>query len=269
MSRHGVQHASAAWDGWAVLDAMVLLALVAAAAAYAVALRRALPRGRWPIRRVVSWYLGVGCAAAATLGPLADAARATLTGHMLAHLLLGMLSPLLLVLGAPITLALRALPVRAARGLVRVLRTPVVGALTHPLVAALLNGGGLWLITTTELYGLMHASPVVHGLVHLHFLLSGYLLTAALVGVDPDPHRASIPARGAVLIAFIAAHSILAKLLFAHPPDGVAAPDAQLASQVMYYGGDAIDVVLLMLLGLRWYRATEPRGARATGAAAA
>ena len=67
--------------------------------------------------------------------------------------------------------------------------------------------------------------------------------------------------RAVVLVLFIAAHSVLAKWLYAHPPAGVAPHDAHVGAQVMYYGGDVVDVLLIVLLFLSHYRATRPRPA--------
>jgi putative membrane protein len=245
--------------GWAVADGVIILLLVVAAVGYAVALRASRGRSRWPVRRTLSWYAGLGCVGAALLGPVAQAAHAGFTAHMLGHLLVGMLAPLLMVLAAPVTLALRALPVSAARSLTRLLRGWPVRVITHPVVAAVLNAGGLWVLYTTDLYPLMHGSALLHVLVHAHVFLAGYLVTAALVGPDPDPHRTSMTMRSAVLIAVIAAHAVLAKWLYARPPAGVDPADGQAGAQLMYYGGDAVDVVLIVLLFTRWYAATRPR----------
>ena len=151
----------------------------------------------------------------------------------------------------------------------RVLRSPYVRIITHPVVAALFNGGGLWVLYTTPLFHGMHGSVWLHALVHTHIFLAGYVFTASVVGVDPDPHRATFRLRAGVLIAFIAAHSVLAKWLYAHPPMGVAAVDAQVGAQLMYYGGDAVDVLLIVLLFAGWHRATRPRTAMPTGRGAA
>ncbi|WP_345045867.1 cytochrome c oxidase assembly protein, partial [Georgenia daeguensis] len=137
---------------WAVLEIGVVLVLVLAAVGYAAALWAARDRSPGPAHRTPLWYAGLLCAGAALLGPVAEAARASFTAHMLGHVLLGMLAPLLLVLGAPVTLALRALPAACARTLTGLLRHPVVRAVTHPAVAATLNAGGLWLLYTTDLY---------------------------------------------------------------------------------------------------------------------
>lgn len=255
---HGMAYGQEAL-GWGLFEALVVLVLVGTAVGYAASLWAARGRTPWPAGRTVAWYVGLVCAGAGLVGPVASAAHTSFTAHMLGHLLLGMLAPLLLVLGAPVTLILRALPVTGARSLTRLLRTPLVRVITHPMVAAVLNAGGLWALYTTNLYQMMHTSVLLHGLVHAHIFLAGYLFTASLVGVDPDPHRASVPVRSAVLIIFIAAHSVLAKWLYAHPPAGVKVVDGQVGAQLMYYGGDVVDVVLIMLLFAGWYAATRPK----------
>ncbi|WP_305783957.1 cytochrome c oxidase assembly protein [Symbioplanes lichenis] len=215
---------------------MILLAL-----AYAAGMLAVHRKGSWwPTERAACWMAGVIAASVAGHGPLAAAAHHDPDAHMVAHLLLGMIAPLLLVLGAPVTLALRALPVRAARRLSRLLRSRPVRALTHPVTAAVLNAGGLWLIYLTDLHR-------AGGLVPWHILASGYLFTAAIVGVDPAPHRPGRVVRAAALIGFLAAHGILAK---------------HLNSPLMYYGGDAVDLVLISLFCREWYRAADPHGPR-------
>ena len=211
------------------------------------------------MHRSICWYAGLACVAAGMIGPLDAAAYSSFTAHMAAHLLVGMLAPLLLVLAAPLTLLLRALSTSNARALSRLMSTRFIRAISHPVTAALLNAGGLWLLYTTDLFLLMHSSPAAHVAVHAHILLAGYLFTASLVSIDPNPHRASMMVRSAVLIVFIAAHSILAKWLYAHPPAGVDAADAQAGAQLMYYGGDAVDLVIIVLLLSGWYRATRLR----------
>lgn len=65
--------------------------------------------------------------------------------------------------------------------------------------------------------------------------------------------------RAGVLVAFVAAHSVLAKWLYAHPPAGVSPADARTGAQLMYYAGDVVDVALIVLLVAGWYAATRPR----------
>jgi putative membrane protein len=235
--------------------------LSAAAVVYVIGVVAALRRGRWwPVERAACWIAGLVAAAAASTGPLPRSAHHDFSAHMAGHLLLGMIAPLLLTLAAPVTLALRALPVRHARTLARVLGGPPVRVLTHPVTAAILNGGGLWALYTTGLYRTMGEHPWIHVLVHTHVLVAGYLFTAAVIGVDPAPHRPGRSTRAVALVGFLAAHAILAKHLYAHPPAGVPAGDAHSGAQLMYYGGDLVDVVLIVIFCREWYRAVDPRG---------
>jgi putative membrane protein len=229
----------------------VLVALLAAAA-YSAAVRRDAGRRRWPWPRTAAWLGGVAVLLAGFLGPVA-AAHGSFTRHAVAHLLVGMLGPLLLVLGTPVTLALRTLPPPAARRLTRALRSRPVRLLSEPLVAAGLNVGGLWLLYTTSLFALAQHHTGLHLLVHTHLVLAGYLLPAVLVGRDPLPHRRPYAYRGAVLVAALAAHGILAKYLYTRPPLGVGAGEVERGAMVMYYGGDAVELVVVVLLCRRWF----------------
>ncbi len=260
-------HAGHHDPGWAVLEYLAGAVVVALALGYAAGSWAARSRSPWPVHRPVLWFIGLACLGASLIGPLADAAHASFTGHMVGHLLLGMLAPLLMVLAAPITLLLRALPVTGARRVSRVLRSGPVRVIGHPVTAAILNAGGLWLLYVTDLFHLMHSSPAIYALIHAHIFLAGYVFTAALVGVDPNPHRASMRMRSVVLIVFIAAHQMLAKWLYAYPPAGVDPTDGRIGAQVMFYGGDVVDVTIIVLLFLGWYRSTGPRAARVRAAA--
>ena len=260
-------HDHAAAAPFALIPAVWLTALVAAAV-YLAAVRSSRHRGPWPLPRTGAWLTGVLIAAVATHLALSPAGSG-FVGHMTGHLLLGMLAPLLLVLAAPGTLALRSLSVVPARRLSSVLRSGPVRVLTHPIPAALLNGGALWLLYGTPLYGAMHVNPLLLVAVHVHVFAAGYLFAFSITGPDPTPHRPSHAVRAAVLLAAIAAHSVLAKYLYAHPPLGVGAADAALGSQLMYYGGDAVELGLIVALGTSWYRSTRPRPHQRAGAAAA
>lgn len=248
--------------GWVAFEAAAAVLVAAAAIGHGLAVIRARRRGPWPLHRTLFWYAGLACVGAALVGPIAAAAHASFTGHMVGHLLLGMIGPLLLVRAAPVTLALRALPTARARSLSALLRTPWVRFVTHPVVAAVLNAGGLWVLYATDLYHATHGSVWVHALVHAHVFLAGYVFTESIVGVDPNPRRASMRTRSVVLVAFIAAHSILSKWLYANPPVGVEVADARAGAQLMYYGGDAVDVLIIVLLFAGWYSATRPRATR-------
>jgi putative membrane protein len=216
----------------------VTLALAAAGLLYGLA----AARRPWPVHRVVCWYAGL---VAAGVG---FALRGDFAVHVAGHLLLGMVAPLLLVLGAPVTLALRALRVSRARRLSAVLHA--LRPVTFVGTAAVLDAGGMWLFYGTDLYGLAMRVPIVHTLVGVHMLAAGYLLTAVLVGPDPVPGRPRPLVRAVVLIAVAASHAVLAKHLYASPPPGV--PAGSGGALLLYYGGDAVELVLAVLLCRRW-----------------
>ena len=203
------------------------------------------------------------------LGPLGAAGHRDFVAHLRGHLLLGMAAPLLLVVSAPVAVLLRGLPAHRARSLSRLLQSTWLRNVSHPAVAAALNGGGLWLLYTTALRGWMHTSWLGHLVVHCHVLLAGLVFTAAILQVDPTPHGHGL--RAACLVGFLALHAILGMHLYAHPPVGVDEASGQAGAQLMYDGGDYIDVVLIALFSLDWYRRTAPGRAvapsRALGAA--
>ena len=244
---------------------LVLLTVALGASAYAGAAFHARERQGWPGTRVLLWFAGMVAILVALTGPLGGAADLDFRAHAVSHLLLGMAAPLLLVAAAPVTLLLRVLPVTAARRVTRFLGVRPVRWLTEPVVAAALNLGGMWLLYTTPAYALTHLYPALHLFVHAHFILSGYLLTAALVGRDPLPHRRSFAHRAAVLVAVLTGHAILAKSLYAVPPPGVPADQAEPGAMIMYYGGDALSLILMVWLCALWSRArsrAEPQRPR-------
>ncbi|MCU1345367.1 MAG: cytochrome c oxidase assembly protein, partial [Acidimicrobiia bacterium] len=122
----------------------------------------------------------------------------------------------------------------------------------------------LWALYRTALLRIATEQPVVHLLVHAHVLVTGCLFTYSIVG--STARRASFARRAAALTMAIAVHSTMAKDLYAHPPHGVPAGQAQAGALVMYYGGDIIEALLMVALFVRWYRATAPRRPAATQA---
>lgn len=244
-------------DPTAALAVAVALSL---AWAYLRTVRRDAGRRPWPRTRTWCWLGGTLAVLLGSAGPLATAAHTDFRAHAAAHVLVGMLGPLLLCLGAPVTLALRTLPVAVGRRLTALLRRRPLRVLTEPSVVVLLNGGGLWLLYTTPLFRLAHDHAGVHLLVHVHLVLAGYLLAAVLVGPDPLPHRRSHLHRAVALVVVLAAHGVLAKLVYAAPPAGVDPATAQVGAMVMYYGGDAVELVLAVLLCRSWFL-----GSRTTG----
>jgi putative membrane protein len=221
----------------------------------------------WPARRVALFLAGLTAVAAALSPPLATHDGA-FPIHVLQHLLLAMVAPLLLALSAPVTLALRVLSPGVRRRLVALLHAGPVRAITHPVPAALLDVLPLALLYLTPLYGATEAHPMLHGWVHLHFLLAGCLFAWSVVGTDAMPGRAGIRARGAAILLVSAAHATIAKLAYGAGPlaagaDGVSVADWRLGTQLMWYGGDAIELLLVVAFALQWYQREGQRLLRA------
>ncbi|PID04483.1 MULTISPECIES: cytochrome c oxidase assembly protein [unclassified Sporosarcina] len=212
---------------------------------------------KWPYKRSVLWIAGVFASVSAVVGPLAELSHAHFTWHMLGHLLLGMLGPLLLALAAPMTLALRTLPVRQARKVSHLLKSRLAGFYTHPVTASVLNIGGLWLLYTSGLFASMHHHLWLHIVIHIHVFVAGYLFTISLLYIDPVSRRYSFRYRTTVFIVALAGHGILSKLLYAYPPAGVPIEEARAGAMLMYYGGDAVDLVIIILLFNSWYHLTK------------
>lgn len=214
---------------------------------------------KWPLYRTFFWILGVFCAANAVVGPIAERSHQDFTMHMLGHLLLGMLAPLLMALAAPMILILRTINVTLARGIVRLLKSWPVRMYSHPITASVLNIGGLWVLYTTGLYAEMQHNTLLHILIHLHILFAGYLFTVSMIYIDPIVHKTSFTYRAIVMVIALAGHGILTKYIYANPPTSVPTLQAEKGAMFMYYGGDAIDFILIFIFCFQWYRATRPR----------
>jgi putative membrane protein len=139
-------------------------------------------------------------------------------------------------------------------------------------VVVVLELGSLAALYLTPLYGLLHASPLLHLAVHAHMVATGCLVSWLLVGADPMPRRPGTPARLAALVVLAAGHAVLAKALYATTPAGLGAADeVRRGAQLLYHGGDAVELLLAVAVMAEWWRRTgrrlraeERRAARAS-----
>jgi putative membrane protein len=219
MEDHGHRHehhagggAGLPWETILPATALLLLALGYTALVHRAQARN--PARKWGRWRTASFLTGCLLLAGALLPPIASWAHRDFRGHMLQHLSVGMYAPLALVLGAPITLVLRVLPTGDARRLSRFLRSRRLRPLTHPVGALVLSVGGLGVLYFTPLYDATAHRPAAHWVVHVHFLLSGFLFAWVIAGPDPAPKRPSVPIRLGVLGVAVAAHATLSQLMY-------------------------------------------------------
>ncbi|MFF8032876.1 cytochrome c oxidase assembly protein [Streptomyces sp. NPDC016626] len=234
-------------------------------AAYVLAAAGLRRRGdAWPWARDCAFAAG---GAALLWGLCGRLPGGPFTAHSVRHLLIAMAGPVLLVIARPLTLTLRVLPPgRVRRGLVGVAHSAPVGWLLFPPAAAVVDIGGLWVLYRTGLLSATHHHPVISRLTDLHLLVAGLLFSFAVCQLEPVRRRWGLPLRAATLLAAGAAHAVLAKSLYAAGPPGSVfeARDLRLGAQVMYYGGDAVEVVLALVLAVRWYAVTGRRRGRRT-----
>jgi putative copper resistance protein D len=192
---------------------------------------------------------------------------------MVQHLLLQLVAAPLLLLGGPVSLVLRADPPWCPRrAVVRVLRSPVVRVLTHPATAFSLFAGVLVGSHLTPLYELALRSERVHQLEHLGYLASALLFWWPAIGVDPAPHRLSMPARLFYLFLAMPVSALLGasvalgdRVLYAHyltdlPPWGASAlADQHVAGTLLWISGMFTIVPAMAVVLWRWL---EEDGAR-------
>jgi len=230
-------------------------ALAVAAVAYAAGVRAVRGRGRpWSRLRTLAFGLGL-LAMGVALAPPVTGDDERFPVHMAQHLLLGMLGPLLLAFSAPVTLALRTLPAPARRLLVRALTSRAAAVAVHPATATALVTTGIAGLYFTPLYEETLRHPVLHHLVHVHFVAAGCLFAWAFAGTDPVPRRAGFGVCLGLLLVALGSHAALAKLLYAGYGDLSSVPIRELhgGAELMYYAGDAVDVLLLAAFFRRWY----------------
>jgi len=228
------------------------------------ALWRAAGRGAHP-GRTVSMAVGSAVLAVGWAPLWGDG----FSGHVAAHLLLGMLGPLLVVLADPLGALLAAAAPPMRRTALRWLHHPVVVTVSRPTVAWVLAVLTPWLLWLTPFYRVTEDVALLHGLVHLHFVLSGILFTSVVLGVGPLGRRVPPAAGMLALVVTLPTHALLGLVVLSmrEPDLGVASggldalADQRRGAVLMWLAGDLIATVMLAAAFPRWL-AWERRRAR-------
>jgi cytochrome c oxidase assembly factor CtaG len=245
---------------------LVTVGLLATAIAYLQARRRLVAGGvAWPARRTAYFLSGIGALALALLSPVEAYDTVLFSVHVVQHMLLTMVAAPLLALGAPITLALRVARGSTRRRMVRVLHSPPLRVAGHPLVA--------WVLFTLTLYGLYFSplfdltlrQPLVHDLVHLHFIAVGLLFWWPLVGLDPSrwrlPHIARllfvflmVPFHAFLGVAIMNSGRVLAPALESFQRSWGPTPlaDQQAGGAILWGAGDLIALTAVLGILISW-----------------
>ena len=251
------------------LDAVAVAVLVLVAALYltGVALVPTRSGTRWPLRRTASFLLGLVVIAFATNGSIAVYDQVLFTAHMIGHLALVMVAPVLLVAGHPLALAQAAAPPARRERLSRRARGRIVSLLTAPPVAL---ASYTVVIVGSHLTGLMDEimrNDWAGQVEHLVYLLVGYQFFVLVVGNEPIRWRLGTPARWLLLAVAMAVDTFTGVVLLqgTHAVAMVTDPnvavntlsDTRTGGAIMWFGGDALMIAVMIALTVDWLRRVE------------
>lgn len=252
------------------LDAVALLAVTAAGAGYGWAARRVRlrhPSRPWPTARTASFAAGLATIVLATGSSVGVYDMTLFSVHMVQHLALIMVAPPLLAAGRPLTLTLHALRNPWHTRIKRAARSRPVTVLTWPPVA---YAGYAGTIVGTHLTGLMDEvmrRPWLGQAEHLLYLAAGYVFFVLVFGDEPIRWRMAMPGRFVLVALSMAVDTFVGIVLLQgvhpvamlpHPGWGSSAlVDTQTGGAIMWFFGDGIMAVLLVLLFRAWVRRPE------------
>jgi putative copper resistance protein D len=261
------------------IDPVPLVLSVAAAVLYAGGMRRLAKRPnpvRWSRARAASFFGGIASLLVATQSFIGVYDTAMFSVHIVQHVLLGMVGPFFLALGAPITLALQASHRPTQVNLLRVINSRPVAVITHPVVAFGLFSATLFALYFSPLYELSLRNGVVHGWIHLHFVIVGSLFFWVTIGLDPVANRVPYGLRLLMVLATVPFHAFLGLALLtgthaiaedfyatvARPLSVTPLDDQHAGAAVMWFVGDALGVVAGLVVARQWYLYEERRARR-------
>ncbi len=229
--------------------------------------RRRHPRNPWPLRRTASFLAGIGVCVYATNGAIAVYDMALFSAHMLGHLALVMVAPPLLVAGRPLTLLMHSVRNPWHSRVKRFARSHVVTVLTAPPVALATYAG---VIVGTHLTGFMDLimrNPWAGQLEHLLYVVVGCQFFVLVVGDEPIKWRLPMPGRWMLLALSMAIDTFTGiVLLQMTSPIAMDVPaslstsalsDTHTGGAIMWFGGDGIMGIIMLLTVWTWSRRPE------------
>jgi putative copper resistance protein D len=246
---------------------VAVIAYLGAAARYHHTRRR-----RWPAGRTACWLAGAVVGALSVNSALAVYGRHLMWVHMIVHLLMITVVPAFAVWAQPIRLLhdaggpqiRRLLRRLAARRMARWL----IARVTVPLYAVVLVGTHL-----TGFQELVPAHMWLHDLELVLYLLSGYLLLVPIVGAELTALTIAPMLRFAVLALSMGPDTLVGVVLMltrnASAPDYSAGrdwgpgalADQSIAGAIMWWGGDGLMMILMLVVVARWVGTASGRRA--------
>jgi putative copper resistance protein D len=232
-----------------------LLIMLVAICAYGWAVRRV---EAWPVVRTVSFIAGVVVTFIATQSVIGVYDMYLHAAHMIQHLLLIMVAAPLFAFAAPLELLRQAVPSSQ-----RFFDSGVAKVVLHPLLGFALYAAFIPASHLSGLFDLMLRSMWFHHFEQVAFLVSGYLFFRHAIGVENEKELHP----GLRLVYVMAAVPIdtvtgLALAMSSHNPfptyaQSMRSPheilnDIHLGGAIMWIGGDALMLLLLIPLVVRW-----------------
>lgn len=256
---------------WTV--APVALAVAAIAAGWYVGsvrrLQRSGGRAGWPLRRSVTFGLGIALLVWTTCGFTQVYSRALFWVWTSQQLVLLLIVPILLMAGQPIELARRT---RGERALpVRLVQSRVGGLFANPLVGPVLIPALSFVLFFGPLPGWAIEYPVFGAILPVMIVGAGALIVLPLVSTDDT--RGSMAVALALTIGVfellldaipgivLRLHTTIVTSYFDHRHEHSWSPthlhDQQLGGAILWCVAELIDLPFLLLVYLRWLRADE------------
>ncbi|MCC6961524.1 MAG: cytochrome c oxidase assembly protein [Dehalococcoidia bacterium] len=243
-----------------------VLVLVAAAAVYWAAFRRAAARGfphpRW---RLVSFMLSLVLVLLAVCSPIDHYGRSVLFVDFTGFLLLTMVAPPVMLLGAPLTLGFRATGKTGSRRLRNLYRCRLVAAITFPVVTWLVFAVATYVWQFTDLTELAVRHQPVRYVEQATMLGVGLLFWNPAIVADPLRWRLPYPLRSLYVFVemthkglfggmFLSMTSAVHGDLSANAPAWAPAPltDQRLGILILWIGGNVIFLAALIMLIAGW-----------------
>jgi len=262
------------WSAWQAEPAVIATAFAGAvlygAGYYATGIKAVSPA------RAAAFVAGIVTVLLALLSPLGAAAIATLSSHMVQHVVLMFVAAPLLVAGRPGLVMGLALPARLRRASWALARTRPLAVATrllrNPLSILLVYTGVLWLWHLPGPYQAALRNRTVHGFEHLCFLAISMAFWAAVTRTGPRRRMAYVPSMALVLGTMLQSTWLAALLTFG----GIAYPayersaavwrvnalaDQQLAGAIMWIPPAILYLVVFGVLFVRWFHELEARHA--------
>ncbi len=226
----------------------------------------------WPVHRTLSWFGAMAMLVVSLNSGVAMYAHHVFWVHMLVHLMLIMVIPVLLVVAQPIRLALDTLGPSGAQRLRAVMTHRITRFLTSPAFSVPLYVAVLVGTHLTGFQQAMSAHMWIHTTESVVYLLSGYLLLLPTIGGEFSGHDLSHPVRFVTLLISMGPDTLVGVVLML--TDRPLAPaygdsrmgwgpsalsDQSIAGAIMWFGGDGLMMLLLVLVAGQWIRSeTHP-----------